>query len=69
MGTGIIQITAFIVFFAAGFYALSCVRFEKLCKTDQPQKIYLLMFLLSFMFAYLCTEGLMLLTVYNGLKL
>ncbi len=67
MKFSVLQLVVFFLFFGVSFYALSSVRFEKFCKTDNPQKIYILLFLLSLMFAYLCTEAVLMITVYNGL--
>lgn len=66
MQFGILQMAAFFLFFGVSFYGLTSIKFEKFCKTDNPQKIYVLLFLFSFALAYLCTQAVLLLTVYNG---
>jgi uncharacterized membrane protein YwzB len=58
----------YIVFFACfglSFYALSVIKFEDFCKVKQPGKVTLLMFLLSL--AYLSSQAILSLTIYNGL--
>lgn len=63
----IIEILVFFCLFALSFYAVSCIRFEKICKVNNPVKVQVLMFLISFIMAYLETQSLLSLTVYNGL--
>ncbi len=67
MNVSILQLASFFLFFGVSFYAFSCIRFEKFCKNSNPQQIYVLLFLLSFMSAWICTQALLMLTVYNGL--
>lgn len=62
----ILQYVIFLVCFAASFYALSNVQFEKFCKVSQPVKIYVLLFLLSLIMAYLSCQAILSLTVLNG---
>lgn len=60
----------YIVFFACfglSFYALSVIKFEGFCKVKQPGKVTLLMFLLSLALAYLSSQAILSLTIYNGL--
>lgn len=56
----------FVACFAASFYALSSVRFEVICKVRQPMKIYMLLFLLSLIMAYLASQAILSLTLFNG---
>ncbi|WP_283651051.1 DUF1146 domain-containing protein [Ileibacterium valens] len=67
MNVSILQMAAFFLFFGVSFYAFSCVKFEKFCKTNNAQQIYILLFILSLVSAYLCTQAFLMLTVYNGL--
>lgn len=51
--------------FAASLYALSSVRFDKICFVSNPNKVRLLLILLAMGIAYLVSEYLLGLTVYN----
>lgn len=62
----ILQYALFLACFAASFYALSNVQFEKFCRVQQPGKIYVLLFLLSLIMAYLASQAILSLTVFNG---
>lgn len=62
----IVYIAVFAALFIFSFYALSCVDFAKFCKTGAPQKINLLLFLLSMALAFACTEAIMTLTLRQG---
>lgn len=66
MTYSITQYLIFVVCFGASFYALSSVQFEKFCKVQQPVKIYVLLFLLSLIMAYLASQAILSLTVLNG---
>ena len=66
----IVSLVNYIVFFACfglSFYALSAIKFESFCKVKQPGKVTLLMFLLSLALAYLSSQAILNLTIYNGL--
>ena len=66
MANSIIEIILFVVCFILSFYALSAVRFEAFCRVKQPSKVTLLMFLCALALAYLCTQAILQLTIYNG---
>lgn len=63
----IIEILVFFAFFGICFYAVSCIRFDKFCKVNVPAKVQVLMFLISLIMAYLATQCVLSLTIYNGL--
>ena len=56
----------FILCFGLSFYALSGVKFDKFCSVKEPRKAVVLLFLLSFVLAYLASEAVLQLTIYNG---
>ena len=56
----------FILYFGLSFYALSGVQFDKFCSVKEPRKAVVLLFLLSFVLAYLASEAVLQLTIYNG---
>ncbi len=62
----ILYIIVYAVFFAASFYALSCVDFSKFCRITNMAKVNLLVFLLTLAMAFLCTEAVMTLTIRRG---
>ncbi|MCF0258522.1 MAG: DUF1146 domain-containing protein [Erysipelotrichaceae bacterium] len=62
-----VQLIVFFVLFGISFYALSCVKFDKFCKIDPPARVYVLLFLLSLILAYLSSQAILSLTVFNGL--
>lgn len=66
MTYSILQYLIFLCMFAASFYALGSVQFEKFCRVTRPARIYVLLFLLSLIMAYLATQAVLSLTVYNG---
>lgn len=67
MANSIIEIILYIVCFLLSFYALSAVQFDRFCNVRKPSKVTLLMFLCALALAYLCTQGILQLTIYNGL--
>lgn len=67
MANSVIEIALFIVCFVLSFYAISSVQFEKICRVRQPSKVTLLMFLCSLALAWMCTQAILQLTLYNGL--
>ncbi len=69
MTYSVLRYALFVACFAASFYACSCIRFEVICKTREPVKVYVLLFLLSLVLAYLATEAILSLTVFNGFGL
>lgn len=62
----IVYICVFVLFFAASFYALSCIDFSRFTIKNSTQKIYLLIFLLSLSLAWMVTEAVMTLTIRQG---
>ena len=56
----------FILCFGLSFYALSGVQFDKFCSVKEPRKAVVLLFLLSFVLAYLASEAVLKLTISNG---
>ncbi len=64
----IIRLVVFICFFALAFYAFTAVQFEKFCKVHEPVRIYILLFLLCLITAYLATQAVLELTLFNGLR-
>lgn len=66
MTYAVLKFCVFLVCFGASFYALSAVRFDKLMKVYQPRKAIVMLFLLSLALAYLCTQAILELTIYNG---
>lgn len=63
----VIKYIIFFMCFGLSFYAISAIRFEKFCSVKQPQKVTLLMFLLSLALAYLSCQAILDLTIMNGL--
>lgn len=61
----IVEVGAYIVMFALSMWALTAVRFDTLCFTSNPQKVRLLLILLSFALSYLATQFLFSLTIYR----
>lgn len=62
----VLKYSVFLACFVVSFYACSAIQFEKFCKVNQPAKVISLMFLLSFIMAYLATQAILELTVFNG---
>ena len=63
------SICTFLVFFACfglSFYAISSIQFEKVCNVKNPKKVQILMFLLSLCLAYISSQAILQLTIYNG---
>lgn len=61
----IINILTYLLTFALSFNALSSIRFDKLCYVNNPNKVRLLLILLSMALAYLVTQFIFGLTIYN----
>lgn len=59
----VIQYAVFVGCFGVSFYALSAIQFDKFCNVKRPAKVITLMFLLSFVMAYLCTQAILNLTI------
>lgn len=62
-----INIIVHLVCFAACFWALSSVRFERLCDVRKPAKVQALLLLLSLGLGYLVAQFLLALSIFNGL--
>ncbi|MCI9312394.1 MAG: DUF1146 domain-containing protein [Erysipelotrichaceae bacterium] len=62
-----LQLIIHLLCFAASFYALSAVRFERFCDVRKPVKIQVLLLLLSMGLGYLAAQLLLNVTVFNGL--
>lgn len=67
MAYSILKYLLFVVCFGASFYAISSIQFDKICNVRQPRRVIVLMFILSFVLAYLATQAILDLTIYNGL--
>ncbi|MBB5183387.1 DUF1146 domain-containing protein [Catenisphaera adipataccumulans] len=65
MAYTIIKYVIFAGCFGLAFQALSCIQFEKFVDVRQPRKAMLLLFILSFVVAYLMTQGILSLTMYS----
>ena len=48
------------------FFAISSIQFEKICSVKNPKKVQILMFLLSLCLAYVSSQAILQLTIYNG---
>ena len=62
----ILQYIVFLVCFVLSLWACSAIQFDKFCKVSQPGKVILLLFLISLVMAYLATQAIFMLTIYNG---
>lgn len=62
----IIKFALFLLCFGVSFYAISGIQFDKFCNVRQPKRVMVLMFLLSLALAYLTTQAILELTVFNG---
>lgn len=67
MAFTITQIGVHLICFAISFYALSCVKFDRICDVAKPAKVQLLLFVSAAALGYLCAQFLLALTIYNGL--
>lgn len=66
MVVSVIQYFVFFVCFGLSFYAISSIQFDKVCSVKNPKKVQVLMFLLSLVLAYLSSQAILQLTIYNG---
>ena len=66
MVVSVIQYSVFFVCFGLSFYAISSIQFDKVCNVKNPKKVQVLMFLLSLVLAYLSSQAILQLTIYNG---
>ena len=62
----LLQYIIFFVCFVLSLWALSSIQFDKICKVNQPGKVILLMFLLALIMAYLASQAIFQLTIFNG---
>ncbi len=67
MTFSILKYLLFVLCFGMSFYAVSAIQFDRFCSVKQARKVVVLMFLLSLVLAYLATQAILDLTVYNGL--
>ena len=66
MVASVIQYFVFFACFGLRFYAISSIQFEKVCSVKNPKKVQILMFLLSLALAYITSQAILQLTIYNG---
>lgn len=66
MWYSILRYILFFTLFGISFYAISAIQFDKFCQVRQPMKVTILMFLLSLILAYLSSQAILELTVFNG---
>lgn len=66
MTYAILKYILFIVCFRLSFYAVSSIQFDKFCSVKQPRKVVVLLFLLALVLAYLASQAILDLTIYNG---
>lgn len=66
MTYSIVRFVVFLLCFGLSFYALSGVQFDKFVSVRQPAKAVALLFLLSFVLAYLAMQAVLELTIFNG---
>ena len=66
MTFAIIQYVVFFACFGLSFYAISSIQFDKICSVKNPKKVQVLMFLLSLALAYVSSQAILQLTLYNG---
>ena len=67
MTYSILKYLLYIACFGMSFYAMSSIQFDRFCSVKQPRKVVILMFLLSLVLAYLASQAILDLTIYNGL--
>lgn len=67
MAYHVVRFFVFLLCFGLSLYALSGVQFDKFVNVKQPNKAVALLFLLSLALAYLTSQALLELTVFNGL--
>ena len=66
MAASVIFYFVFFLGFGLSFYAISSIQFEKICSVKNPKKVQILMFLLSLCLAYVSSQAILQLTIYNG---
>ena len=66
MAASVISYLVFFACFGLSFYAISSIQFEKICSVKNPKKVQILMFLLSLCLAYVSSQTILQLTIYNG---
>lgn len=66
MAASVISYLVFFACFGLSFYAISSIQFEKVCSVKSPKKVQILMFLLSLCLAYISSQAILQLTIYNG---
>ena len=66
MVASVIQYFVYFACFGLSFYAISSIQFEKVCSVKNPKKVQILMFLSSLALAYITSQAILQLTIYNG---
>lgn len=62
-----INITIHLLCFIISFYALSSVRFDRICDVKKPAKVQLLLLLLALALGYLSAQFLLSISIFGGL--
>ena len=62
----IVRFVIFLLCFGLSFYALSGIQFDKFVSVKQPMKAMVLLFLLALVLAYLTSQAILELTIFNG---
>lgn len=65
MEYSLVNISVHLLCFAICFYALSCLKFDKLCDVSKPAKVQLLLILLALGLGYVCAQFLLAITIFN----
>ncbi len=63
MSYSVLKFVIFLVCFGVSFYACSAIEFQKFMKVREPRKV---VFLLSLSLAYVASQAILELTIYNG---
>lgn len=66
MTVALLQLGTFLACFAASFYCLSALKFETFYRHPDRQRSVVLLFLLSLSLAWLSSQAILSLTIYNG---
>ncbi|MBP3851282.1 MAG: DUF1146 domain-containing protein [Erysipelotrichaceae bacterium] len=66
MTYSVLKYIVFLMCFGLSFYAVSSIQFDRFCSVRQPRKVIVLMFLLSFALAYISSQAILDLTIFNG---
>ena len=63
----LITFTVYLFCFAASFWALSSVKFDRFCDVHKPGKVQCLLLLLALALGYLVAQFLFNISLFNGL--